>query len=93
MDVEITLFQSFITGNEKCFQPFQYAQMVFVGLWCIPFPAALMFSYRLYMRYLISLRMLVLFIVFPCLAPFYFMYLLAEGRIHNANNTEVITFF
>ncbi|XP_066926850.1 uncharacterized protein [Clytia hemisphaerica] len=69
----------FINGNEKCFQPFQYAQMVFVGLWCIPFPVALMFSYRLYMRYVISLRKLVLFIVFPCLAPFYFTYLLSKG--------------
>jgi len=61
----------FIYGEQKCFSWWQKVDMFFFAFWVVPFPAALMISYRLYMRHVLPLRMLVLSIAIPLLAFFY----------------------
>uniref|UniRef100_A0A7M5V891 Uncharacterized protein n=2 Tax=Clytia hemisphaerica TaxID=252671 RepID=A0A7M5V891_9CNID len=63
----------FINGDQPCFQWWQNLEIVFLVLWAIPFPAALMVSYRMYMRYVISLKKFVAILIFPYLA-IYFMF-------------------
>ena len=63
----------FINGDQQCFEWWQNLQIAFMVLWAIPFPAALMVSYRMYMRYVISLRQFVAALIFPYLA-IYFMF-------------------
>ena len=67
------VFVLFINGEEKCYQPWQYVEILLVALWVIPFPLALMLSYRMYMRHVISLKKLVLCLVFPYLSIYFLL--------------------
>ncbi|XP_066925383.1 uncharacterized protein [Clytia hemisphaerica] len=58
----------FLNGEEACFQWWQKCQMIFVAFWVIPFPAALMLAYRLFMRHVISLRKFIFCLIFPPIA-------------------------
>jgi len=58
----------FIYGEQHCYTWWQILDMFFFVFWVVPFPAALMISYRLYVRHVIPLRLLVFSIVVPLLA-------------------------
>eukprot|EP00111_Clytia_hemisphaerica_P002549 TCONS_00007264-protein len=63
----------YISGNIKCFQGWQYAVALLLFLWIIPFPAALVYSYKLFDRGLISEKMFLLSLCFPALSVYFFI--------------------
>ena len=72
----------FIRGDTKCYEHWQIISMFFFGIWVVPFPAALMVSYRMYMWNVISLRKFVMCLIFP----FTSIYLkITRGRIRCLN--------
>ena len=75
----------FTHGDTICYKYWQIISMMFFGLWVVPFPAALMVSYRMYMRNVISLQKFVMCLVFP----FASIYLLQARRTVICLNTEI----
>ena len=64
----------FIDGNVKCYTPLQYASFALIILWVIPFPAALMKSYQMYMTdKTITMRQFVFSLIFPWVAVYFWL--------------------
>ena len=64
----------FINGDMKCHTPLQYASYALIILWVIPFPAALMMSYRMYMtNRTITMRQFVISLIFPWVAVYFWL--------------------
>ena len=81
VDGEIVMFTH---GSTKCYKNWQIISMIFFGLWVVPFPAALMVSYRMYMWNVISLRKFVMCLIFPFTSIYQKM---ATRRIRCLNKT------
>ena len=64
----------FINGDIKCHTPLQYASYALIILWVIPFPAALMKSYQMYMTdKTITMGQLVVSLIFPWIVVYYWL--------------------
>ena len=63
----------FIYGNLECFQQWQIGIMAFLGIWVIPFPAALMLSYRLLIAKFISFKEFIICTIFPAVTMYYYL--------------------
>lgn len=64
----------FIQGNRECYAKWQYALMVFLGCWVIPFPIALWESYHLFLeKKKITFFEMLLSITVPLVLPFYLL--------------------
>ena len=64
----------FINGDIKCYTPLQYASYALIIIWVIPFPAALMKSYQMYMTdKTITIGQLVVCLIFPWIAVYFWL--------------------
>uniref|UniRef100_A0A7M5XCV0 Uncharacterized protein n=1 Tax=Clytia hemisphaerica TaxID=252671 RepID=A0A7M5XCV0_9CNID len=58
----------YISGNIKCYQPWQWSLLALLILWVVPFPVALVLAYRLYQKGIISKIEYITILIFPILA-------------------------
>ena len=58
----------YISGNIQCYEPWQWSLLALFVLWVIPFPIALVLSYRLYQKGTISRFGYIIILLFPALA-------------------------
>ena len=63
----------FIYADMECFQWWQKTVMVFLGVWVIPFPAALMASYYMLLKRSITFKEFILCTILPVLVLFYYL--------------------
>ena len=65
----------FIDGSTKCYQWWQIVITVIIILWVASFPVAMYMSPWLLNRRMISVRMFVVSLIFPCAAILYWLYI------------------
>ena len=57
----------YLSGNVKCYQPWQWAVVCLLIFWVIPFPAALVYSYKMFDKGTIDKPIFMLCLFFPFL--------------------------
>ena len=60
-------FWMYLSGNVKCYQPWQWAVVCLLIFWVIPFPAALVYSYKMFDKGTIDKPIFMLCLFFPFL--------------------------
>ena len=75
----------YIYADTECFQWWQTLVKVFLGVWIIPFPAALFVSYRMLMKRFISFEEFILCTMVPALT---LLYLLRSEKRILSDSTE-----
>ena len=64
-------FWMYLSGNVKCYQPWQWAVVGLLVFWVIPFPAALVYSYKMFDKGTIDKPIFLLCLSFPFLVLFF----------------------